>query len=143
MTSAAPLPMAGLSPSLFWRPASHYVMGPAVIISTRIAMTSFKKILWLILPVILCGCDSPAERLFKEQIQITNEAADRRESGKWDAVYGQSISSRMMANLYKQEKLKIPAEERKRLEEKYGPEMEKAQARLTAATEKMNGKPHK
>jgi hypothetical protein len=104
-------------------------------------MKSFKNKLLLILPVVLCGCDSPAERLFKEQIQITNEAADRKESGKWDAIYGQSISSRMMANLYKREKLKISAEEQKRLEEKYGPEMKKARARLTIATEKMSGKP--
>jgi len=104
---------------------------------------SFKNSLWLILLVSICGCDSPAERLFKQQIQITNEAADRMESGKWDAVYAESVASRTIENLNKQQKLKISPEERKQLEEKYKPEMEKARARLTSATQKMSGKPQR
>jgi hypothetical protein len=104
-------------------------------------MQSFKNILPLLLLAVLLGCDSPAERLFKEQIEITSEAADRMESGKWDVVYGQGISQRMLENLHKQQKLKIPAQERQQLEEKYSPQMKKARARLRDAWQKMTGKP--
>jgi hypothetical protein len=106
-------------------------------------MQSIKKILRLLLLACLPGCDSPAERLYKEQIEIVNESADRMESGKWDAVYGQNVSARMTENLNKQQRLKIPPEERKQLEDKYGPEMLKARDRFKVASEKMNGKPKK
>src|SRR5262249_40942076 len=98
--------------------------------------------LWPILLVSVWGCDAPADRLFKEQIQLTNEAADRIESGTYDALYAQGLQSRTLENLYKQEKLKIPRDERKRLEEKYRVEMEKALARVASAKQKqkMTGK---
>lgn len=104
-------------------------------------MRSIEKGLGLLLLAGVLGCDPPAERLIKEQVQITNDLADRIESGKYDAIYGQSIQSRTMTNLYKQEKLKIPPEERRRLEDKYRPEMERATARLNSAWQKMTGKP--
>ena len=104
-------------------------------------MKSFKNGLWLLLLAGLAGCDSPADRVFKEQIQIANDMADRIESGKFDPVCGQSIQSQTMENLKRQEKLKLSAEERKQLEEKYKPDMEKATARLRTAWQKMTGKP--
>src|SRR5947209_5121191 len=85
-------------------------------------MKSFKKSFWLILLAGLGGCDSPAERLVKEQVQLVNAAADRVESGKWDVIYSQELSARTLENIHKHEKLKISAEDRQRLEDKYRPE---------------------
>jgi len=104
-------------------------------------MKSSKHGLWVLLFASLLGCGSPADQLVKEQIQMTNEAADRMESGKFDPAYAQALQSRTMDIMKKQQELKLSPEEQKRLEEKYKPEMEKAAARLMSAMQKMTGKP--
>jgi hypothetical protein len=104
-------------------------------------MKSFKNSLWLLLLAGLLGCGSPADRLIKEQIQMTNEAADRMESGKFDPAYAQALQTRTMEIMKKQQELKLSPEEQKQLEAKYKPEMEKALARLMSAMQKMTGKP--
>jgi hypothetical protein len=104
-------------------------------------MKSFKNSLWFLLLASLLGCGSPAERLIKEQIQITNDMADRMESGKLDPTYAKAFQARALEIMKKQQELKLSAEEQKQLEDKYRPEMEKATARLVSAMQKMTGKP--
>ena len=71
---------------------------------------------------------------------MTNEAAERMESGKFDQAYAQALQARTMEIMKKQQELKLSAEEQKQLEAKHKPEMEKALARLMAAMQKMTGK---
>jgi hypothetical protein len=99
-------------------------------------MKSFQNKLWLLLFAGLLGCDSPAERLVKEQIAVTNEAADRIEKGTFSPVYAQELWDRTQVIMKRQQKLKLPPDEKKQLEDKYRPEMERAEARLKTAMEK-------
>jgi hypothetical protein len=99
-------------------------------------MKPFQNKLWLLLFAGLLGCDSPADRLIKEQIAATNEAADRIDKGTFNPIYAQALSDRTQEILKKQKKLKLSPEEKKQLEDKYRPEMEKAEARLKTAMDK-------
>jgi uncharacterized membrane protein YukC len=105
-------------------------------------MKSFKNGLWLLLLAGLLGCGSSAERLFKEQIELMNQWADRMESGKpIDASEAIAMQTRMLEVAKKQQELKLSPEETKQLTDKYMPEMQKAMQRLMAATQKITGKP--
>jgi hypothetical protein len=105
-------------------------------------MRTFKHGLSLFLFASLVGCGSPAERLIKEQIQIMNELAERMETGKLDPSEATAMQARAMEIAKKQQELNLSPEEKKRVAEKYMPEIQKATARLMAATQKMTGKPH-
>jgi hypothetical protein len=105
------------------------------------AMTPFKKSLWLLLLVSLCGCDTAAERLFKERIAVNNETADRLENGTFDPIYAQKLWERTQAISHKQQTLIVSPDERKQLEDKYGPELARAEARVRSEMEKREKKP--
>jgi hypothetical protein len=103
-------------------------------------MRSFNSSLWLLLVASLLGCDSTAERLIKERIRIDNETADRIEKGTIDPLYSQNLWERTQAITKKQAKLILSAEEKKRLDDKYGSELARAEARVQSAMEKKKKK---
>jgi hypothetical protein len=86
------------------------------------------------------GCDllSPAarararaERLLKEAVALLNEMADAQEKG--DQARVAEIQSKLEEVGKQLDDLKLTEAEKKRLEEKYRPEMERAMARFMAA----------
>jgi hypothetical protein len=78
------------------------------------------------------GCGGP-DSLVKKQIALINEQADAIE--KKDAVKFQRVVNEQNELAQKFKELNLSAEEKKRLEEKYKDEMNKAMKRLQAAAD--------
>jgi hypothetical protein len=85
------------------------------------------------------GCGSKGESLVKEQISLMNQMADEIE-GSASKEKLEEIGKKMKETGKQLEDLKLSADEKKKLEDKYKPEMEKALKRMMdAAMKKSKG----
>jgi hypothetical protein len=85
------------------------------------------------------GCGSKGESLVKEQISLMNQMADEIE-GSASKEKLEEIGKKMKETAKQLEDLKLSADEKKKLEDKYKPEMEKALGRMMEAAKKKVGK---
>jgi hypothetical protein len=81
--------------------------------------------------IVTAGCAGRGEDVTKEQIQAMNDLADAMEKG--DMAKAKEITERMQAIQKKYDDLKLSDDEKKKLQEKYKDEMEKAGLRMGKA----------
>jgi len=84
------------------------------------------------------GCGSKADSLIKEQIKLMNDLADAIE--KDDEAKAKDIQEKIKENGKKLDDLKLSDDEKKKLEEKYKGDVEKAMKRVMEAAMKKGGK---
>jgi len=99
-----------------------------------------KKSLWLgvaFAVLFAVGCGSPADNLMKDTINLMNQMADAIE--KKDEAKIKDLQKKIEENGKKLEELKLSADEKKKLEEKYKDDLTKAAAKVLAAGMKAAG----
>jgi hypothetical protein len=103
------------------------------------AMNKFRNGILVVLAGCLVGCGSSADELMKEQIQKFREMADRMEkTGQpLSPAEERALNEWMEAHGRKWQALNLSKEDNRKLLEKYAPEMEKLEARMRQAWEKM------
>jgi len=98
-----------------------------------------KRLILAACALIVCsgisGCGSSADSLMKDQIDILNKIADAMEDQNPQAKL-EELAKKLQENAKKMEALKPTQAEMKKLNEKYGPELQKAMQKWIAAMQK-------
>ena len=81
------------------------------------------------------GCGSNPDNLMKEQVEIFNQMAVAMENPDPQAKL-EELAKKLHENAKKLDALKLSDAEKKRLEEKYGPELQKARLNWITAMQK-------